>query len=654
MVRYYNGLSGCERVRGFSGLYCVCIIALFLVACGTSGGSDASLSYGGITFSLVAPAEDAESILYRSEGFPCEQYDIVGVEAEVLDARGDLVTSGGPWDCNGGRGTIGFIRAGENYTLWVYLRNSAGQIRYQGSVGGLRVRMGRITNAQVALHRINFTPVFEEIDVQETRAGQNLTFLVSASDPDGDPVIITARELPPGASFDTLTGRFSWTPANNQVGRFSAWFLVTDTLDDTQAEVLEVTIFVTGPNLPPGFTPLGGRTVQEGQAVKFSVRATDPDGDAVSLNAPLLPPGASFNPGSGAFSWRPSYDQAGTYTIRFTATDSSNPPQTAIMDVTVTVLNTNRSPVLRVPSDIQRVTPAGTLVFQVSASDPDGNALVLSAADLPRSPAGIYFPRVGFDEASGIFRWEAPGVSAVGEYRVLFTVMDNGNPPRRDYRYVTIQVYDDDNPIEHRRHPVLLEIGPRSVSVGSFLEIAARAWDPDYPDGGEFDLVYTVEEVPGRPYPAGSFFDPLDGLFTWQALSAGNYWVRFVVTDPNDTPLPLSDREDVVITVGNVNRPPALDPIGRRIVQYGDTLQFTIFATDPDGDSLTYSASDLPPGAVFDPDTRTFTWRPGYSSKTLSTRCIPPRTYIVRFMVTDSGAPRESDWEDVEITVLFE
>ena len=37
---------------------------------------------------------------------------------------------------SGGRGTIGYIKAGDNYTLWVYLRNSEGQVRYQDQGAG--------------------------------------------------------------------------------------------------------------------------------------------------------------------------------------------------------------------------------------------------------------------------------------------------------------------------------------------------------------------------------------------------------------------------------------------------------------------------------------------------------------------------------------
>jgi len=55
-----------------------------------------------------------------------------------------------------------------------------------------------------------------------------------------------------------------------------------------------------------------------------------------------------------------------------------------------------------------------------------------------------------------------------------------------------------------------------------------------------------------------------------------------------------------------------LDSIGAKSVDEGELLEFTITATDPDGNDLTYSASNVPAGAGFDPITQTFTWTPGF------------------------------------------
>ena len=78
--------------------------------------------------------------------------------------------------------------------------------------------------------------------------------------------------------------------------------------------------------------------------------------------------------------------------------------------------------------------------------------------------------------------------------------------------------------------------------------------------------------------------------------------------------------------------------IGDKPVNEGELLEFTISATDPDGDSLTYSASNLPSGASFDPSTQTFSWTPAQAG-----------TYAgIHFEVSDGEL---TDSEDMTITV---
>ena len=43
----------------------------------------------------------------------------------------------------------------------------------------------------------------------------------------------------------------------------------------------------------------------------------------------------------------------------------------------------------------------------------------------------------------------------------------------------------------------------------------------------------------------------------------------------------------ITITVGDVNRPPVLDPIGNLQVDEGQLLEFVVTGADPDGDGLT-------------------------------------------------------------------
>ncbi len=90
------------------------------------------------------------------------------------------------------------------------------------------------------------------------------------------------------------------------------------------------------------------------------------------------------------------------------------------------------------------------------------------------------------------------------------------------------------------------------------------------------------------------------------------------------------------------NNPPVLSPIGNINAATGDLLTIPLFATDADGDALTYAASGLPPGASFDPLTRTFSW-------------LTPATYGdypgITFSVADGRGGTDS--ETITISVSY-
>jgi hypothetical protein len=88
----------------------------------------------------------------------------------------------------------------------------------------------------------------------------------------------------------------------------------------------------------------------------------------------------------------------------------------------------------------------------------------------------------------------------------------------------------------------------------------------------------------------------------------------------------------------DLNRAPVLEPIGDKSIDEGNLLQFAISASDPDGDPLTYYASNLPEGANF--AGQTFYWTPDYHQA---------RVYEgVYFQVSDGEL---TDSQDITIAV---
>jgi len=80
--------------------------------------------------------------------------------------------------------------------------------------------------------------------------------------------------------------------------------------------------------------------VNENDSLSFTITITDAENDTVTLSALNLPGGATLN--GNVFSWRPGFNQAGEYVVKFTATDHVGAKSEKYAQLTV--LNVNRPP----------------------------------------------------------------------------------------------------------------------------------------------------------------------------------------------------------------------------------------------------------------------------------------------------------------------
>jgi hypothetical protein len=246
-------------------------------------------------------------------------------------------------------------------------------------------------------------------------------------------------------------------------------------------------------------------------------------------------------------------------------------------------VNINRPPVLNSIGN-KTANEGALLTFTISATDPDGDTLTYSASNLPSGGA--------FNASTRTFSW-TPGYTQAGSYpNVRFQVSDGSLIAAEN---ITITVNNAN------RSPVLDPIGNKTVSEGALLTFTISATDPD----GD-TLTYSASNV-----PSGGAFNTSTRTFSWTPgyTQAGSYPnVRFQVSDGS-----LITAENITITVNNADRSPVLNSIGNKTVNEGVLITFTISATDPDGDTLTYSASNLPSGGTFNTSTRTFSWTPGFT-----------------------------------------
>lgn len=219
-------------------------------------------------------------------------------------------------------------------------------------------------------------------------------------------------------------------------------------------------------------------------------------------------------------------------------------------------------------------------------------------------------PGVRFDDTSNL----PLGLLAVSTTTYAWDFGDGatasgvGNPARTQYHEyaddglydaclrVTTKEGDTDRTCQkvriHNRPPTAAFECPTIVrgSVAQFFDGTrdrdgkAAKWLWEFGDGKSDDI-----QAPDHQYPKG-----------------GDYAIVLHVWDDDDAPDTFTR---TCPAPGPPNRPPVVDAIPAYSLPIGTELEFTVTATDPDGDPLTLASLGLPPGATFDPATGVFRWR---------------------------------------------
>ena len=307
----------------------------------------------------------------------------------------------------------------------------------------------------------------------ELAVGELLRILARAWDPDGQPVTLAAAPLPPGASFDPRTGLFELFATADDAGEHEVFFSASD--GQLQARRL-VRIRVVSVNRPPTLSvlPAGDSFfVDEGEVLELQVQADDPDGDELTTSAQGLPENASYSSDTGLLRFAPDFEQAGAYRITLWASDGSLRSE---LRLGILVRNVNRAPAISIDPGTEIVALTGQACsFQVLASDPDGDELLLS---VDRAPVGS-----SFDPDTGLFVW-TPMAHQMGESRVELRATDLGAPRLAAVATVRITVRRENHP------PTLIEPLPdleMYLHTTETLDLGLYFRDPDG-DGLHFIL----------------------------------------------------------------------------------------------------------------------------------------------------------------------
>lgn len=427
----------------------------------------------------------------------------------------------------------------------------------------------------VSMSITNLPPSLSAIADQSLDEAETLEIDISASDPEGDAISLSAENLPAFASFSDAgdgSGTITFTPDFEDGGIYSAiQIIATDDGVPAKSDTATFDLTVAEVNRMPDISAISNQEMEETETLVIILSASDPDDNDLSFSVNNLPQFGVLNDngdGSGTITLMPGFDDADDYeNITITARDDGSPELTANTTFTLTVNNRNRAPQLSAIAD-QAVAEAETLTVEIAADDPDGDELSFSSS----LPAFAEFSDDGNGDGAITFR---PDFEDEGEYQIEIIVIDDSSPQLSDTTAFQMMVSGTN------RSPEIAAISDQVMNEGDSLQIDIEASDPE---GDQLSL--TVGQLPDF----GEFTDNGDGTARIRLLpgfsDADDYPDIEVRVMDNGEPA-LTTIESFDLTVENINRPPRAV---NDVVEIDEDMAVVIDVlrndTDPDEDPL--------------------------------------------------------------------
>jgi len=182
-------------------------------------------------------------------------------------------------------------------------------------------------------------------------------------------------------------------------------------------------------------------------------------------------------------------------------------------------------------------------------------------------------------------------------------------------------------------HPVVILSWQDIQGIGQY-----QIWRG--PEDGVQALIFPAQRDDPQPYQDSNSFEDSDPALEFQKSYL--YQVKLVNAAGSSSSAVIVVRTSTAEEYPQ-NHSPVFNPVAeQQEVFEGRLLTFTITATDPDRDAIVYSASNLPHGAVFNPELGEFSWQPAPGQE---------GSYAVTFTATDNGSTPLSSSLEVIIIV---
>jgi RHS repeat-associated protein len=423
-------------------------------------------------------------------------------------------------------------------------------------------------------------PHFQSAPPAAAVIGQEYRYAPSAADPDGDAIVIEIERGPAGMVLDA-SGVLRWTPGAGDIGSHDVAIAAATALGRaTQRWTL--TALPESPNRPPYFSSAPSTQAAVGGRWSYDADAVDPDGDAVVFALAEGPAGLTIGAGDGSVAW--PFALPGEHRVTVSAADGrgGEAAQSFVIGVGTLPSNPSAPRITSAPATEARV---GILfVYQLVASDPDGDALLF---ELEEGPEGM-----AVDADRGRIEW-TPAADQEGAHAVRIAVEDGRGGETRQRFEVVVRSGGANLP------PVIESVPGAFALAGQVYRYQVEAIDPE----GEA-LGFALPAG-----PAGMAIDAATGVLEWTPLAAaaGSHVVGVEASDPRGA----AGRQTFELRVRAANAAPRISspPSSSATLTAGRVYQHDVEAEDADGDLLRYELASGPAAIDVHPVTGLVTWR---------------------------------------------
>ena len=534
-------------------LACCTVIALTLAGCGGSG--TAILVVNGTPPTSVEAGAKYQYIpsVSNPDGRPLS-YDITSTPgwATFVASSGEL--SGTPGDSDVG---------------------TSAEIEIGVSNGTTRAIIGpfRITVNSPATPRPVTPPTITGTPAATVTAGQPYSFQPIVTNPGHSALSFTIVNRPAWATFSTTTGALAGTPTTANEGTF-ANILISVSDGRASASLPEFSIQVQAPaNNAPTISGTPAPTVVAGNQYSFTPAAADPDGHALTFSILNAPSWTSFSASTGQLSGSPPTADIGVFSnIVITASDGTLTASLPAFSIQVLAPANDTPTISGIPPT--SVVAGSNYSFKPSATDPAGKVLTFSIQAMPSWAT--------FSASTGALSG-TPTSANIGSFTgIVIAVSDGTLTAALPAFSIQVQASPD-------HAPVIGGTPSTNVVAGASYSFTPTASDPD----GDA-LTFSIANQP-----------------SWATFSSGTGQLSGTPTKTN-----IGAFSNIVISVSDgtltaalpafsiqVQAPPDHAPViggtPSTSVVAGASYSFTPTASDPDGDTLTFSVANRPSWASF-------------------------------------------------------